>query len=263
MAPSEKPLVYLMLGAAGSGRREVIADLIEGGLAETDRAAVLLATNEAADPADAALPRVGRWEWRDDAIAGTLPADATHVFFVTDGSANPVDQVEVFKAWLEAQGGELARVLCVVHTQLAEKHPALLAWFEACVHFADVVLLNRREGVGNKWLTGFLGHFEKQFYPCVFELVKHGRVKNPALVLEPQARRMSHVFDEEPNWIFTNSEGEEIDEQEETGDDDEEIEAKPEEDPYLERRNGGRRVKQLPDIKKFLGTEAAGRETGG
>ena len=35
--------MYLVLGAAGSGRREVLADLIEGGLAEGDRPAVLVA----------------------------------------------------------------------------------------------------------------------------------------------------------------------------------------------------------------------------
>ena len=253
MPASNKPLVYLVLGASGSGRREVIADLIKDGLDESDRAAVLLSTAEAASACDATLPGFARWEWRDDVIAATLPPEATHVFFITDGGRNPIDQIEVFKAWLEAQGGELARVLCVVNTRLAEQHPPLLAWFEACIHFADVVLLNRREGVENKWMSDFLGHFKKQFYPCVFELVKDGRVKNPALVLEPQARRMSHVFDEEPNWIFTNAEGEEIDEQEETGDeDDDEIEAKPEEDPYFERRNGGRRVKEIPDIAKFL-----------
>jgi hypothetical protein len=154
----------------------------------------------------------------------------------------------------------LARVICIINSQLAEKHPPLLAWFEACVHFADVVLLNKREGVENKWMTGFLGHFKKLYYPCVFEMVKDGQVKNPALVLEPQARRMSHVFDEEQDWIFTNSEGKVIDEEEEVEDGDEEIEAKPEEDPYFERRSGGRRVKELPDIARFLGvkTDATG-----
>ena len=30
----EKPLVYVILGAADSGRREVLCDLIEGGLGE-------------------------------------------------------------------------------------------------------------------------------------------------------------------------------------------------------------------------------------
>ena len=249
--------MYLILGATGSGRREVLADLIEGGLDESDRAAVMLPAgedNRAAEAAadEAKLPRLSRWAWEDGAISGTLPSEATHIFFVTDGARNPVDQVEVFKPWVDAQGGAVGRVICVINSQLAEKHSVLLAWFEACVHFADVVLLNKREGVDNKWMTHFLGHFKKQFYPCVFEMVKDGRVRNPALILEPQARRMSHVFDEEQDWIFTNAVGEEIDEQEETEDGDEEIEAKVEEDPYFVRRNGGRRLKEIPDIAKFL-----------
>lgn len=254
MSSTEKPLVYLILGATGSGRREVVVDLIDGGLGDGNRAAALVAAHEMPDENDAKLANVGRWSWQDETIAGTLPADASHVFFFADGRGNPVDQVEVFKPWVEAQGGELARVISVVNCQLAEKNPPLLAWYEACVHFSDVVLLNRREGVENKWLSDFLNHFKKQYYPCLFEMVKHGRVKNPALVLEPQARRMTHVFDEEPNWVFTNAEGEEIDEQEEVEDEDE-IEAKPEEDPYLERRYGGRRVKQIPNIAEFLPRE--------
>ena len=258
MAQNEKPLVYLILGAAGSGRREVLADLIEAGLVEADRPAVMLALTESAAAHDAKLPPISRWEWRDGAIVGSLPVGATHVFFISDGRRNPVDQIEVFKPWLEAQGGELARVLCVVNTRLAEQNPPLLAWYDACVHFSDVVLLNRREGVENKWLSGFLEHFKGQFLPCIFELVKEGRLKNPALVLEPQARRMSHYLDEEQDWIFTDSEGDVIDEEEETEDGDEEIEAKPEEDPYMVRLNGGRRVKQLPDIAKFLAPEAGG-----
>lgn len=251
----EKPLVYLVLGATGSGRREVIVDLIEGGLEKPDCAAVMLPAGESTVEQDAALPAVTRWQWDAEhgAIAGGLPREATRVFFVVDGRRNPVDQIEAFRAWLDAQGGELARVLCVVHAGLVAKNPALLAWYEACVHFADVVLIGRREGVANKAVSDFLNHFKKQFYPGHFELLKDGRVKNPALILEPEARRVSHVFDAEQNWVFTNAEGDEIDEQEETEDGDDEIEAKPEEDPYFERRNGGRRVKEIPDIAKFLG----------
>jgi hypothetical protein len=253
MSGPEKPLVYLILGAPGSGRRDVLADLIEGGLAEGDRAAVMISDAEGPADADGKLANTTRWTWLDDgAISGTLPNGATHVFFIADGRRNPVDQVEAFKPWVEAQGGEVGRVICVINSQLAEKHASLLAWFEACVHFSDVVLLNKREGVENKWMSDFLGHFKKQFFPCLFEMVKDGRVKNPALILEPQARRMTHVFDEDQDWIFTNAEGEEIDEQEETENDDEEIEAKPEVDPYFERRNGGRRVREIPDIAKFL-----------
>jgi hypothetical protein len=249
---SEKPLVYLILGASGSGRREILAKLFED-LPEGARPAVMLAESETSAASDATLPNVVRWTAADDILAAALPRGASHVFFVTDGRRNPVDQVEAFKPWIEAQGGELARVFCIVNCQLGEKHPALLAWFEACVHFSDVVLLNRREGVQNKWVSDFLGHFKKQFYPCLFETVKEGRVKNPALVLEPEARRMSHVFDGDTAWIFTNAEGDEIDEQDEV-DDEDEVEAAPEEDPYFVRDAAGRRQKKLPDIAKFLST---------
>jgi hypothetical protein len=166
MSSTKKPLVYIILGASGSGRREVLVDLIESGLEETDRGAVMLSTAEAESSDDTKLPRVSRWEWRDGMIIGTLPPDATHVFFVTDGARNPVDQIEVLKPWVDAQGGEVARVLCVVNSQLLQKNPSLFAWFEACVHFADVVLLNKREGVENKWVSEFLGHFKKNFIPA-------------------------------------------------------------------------------------------------
>ncbi len=254
MPPVAKPLVYLILGAAGSGRREVLADLIEGGLGEGAQAAVLLADSEETNEAlEKKLGAVARWRWLGEGgIDGELPAGATHVFFIADGRRNPVEQCEAFKPWVEAQGGEIARVLCVVNCQLVEKNPALVAWFEACVHFSDVVLLNQREGVQNKWLSDFQARFAGQFMPCLFDFVKNGRVKNPALVLDPVARRMTHAFDAEQDWIFTDSEGEVIEEDEVTDDDEEEIEATPEVDPYFVRDAANRRVKKIPDITKFL-----------
>jgi hypothetical protein len=258
MTAVAKPLVYLFLGAPGSGRREIIADLIADGLGDGDRAAVLLPEDEPGSPDDARLPGLARWRWTEGMIAADFPAGATHIFFVTAGARNPVDQVEAFKPWLQASGAELARIVCVVRCQLAERHPALLAWYEACVHFSDVILLHRREGVENKWLSEFLGHFKKLHLPCLFELVKEGRVKNPALILEPQARRVSQVFDEEQDWIFTNEDGEEIDEDEITDDEEEEVSAAPAEDPYFARRMGGRRVKEIPDVANYLGTPPGG-----
>ena len=102
---AEKPLVYLILGAAGSGRRQVLTDLLGDGLVATDRPAVMLAASELADEADATLPALTRWSWTDGMITGMLPREATHVFFVSEGRENPVEQIEVFVAWLEAQGG--------------------------------------------------------------------------------------------------------------------------------------------------------------
>ena len=91
----------------------------------------------------------------------------------------------------------------------------------------------------------------KTFQPSLNAAVKRVRVKNPPLVLAPEARRMSHFLDAEQDWIFTNTDGEVIDEEEET-EGEEEIEATPEEDPYFVRDAAGRRLKKIPDIAKFL-----------
>src|SRR5688500_933729 len=100
---SEKTLVYLILGTAGAGRRAVVFDLIDRGLTEGDRAAVLVADAEKESASDVKLPNLSRWHWTGELIEAKLPADATHVFFITDGRSSPVDQIEVFKAWIDAQ----------------------------------------------------------------------------------------------------------------------------------------------------------------
>ncbi len=245
-----KPLVYLILGAAGSGRREIVADLIEGGpgggSAGQQSVLTLLATGEAAAAADRRLGRLGRWTWTAGRIESPDLDGAATVFFLADGRRNPVDQIEALQAWLAAHGGELARVICVIHCGLVAQHKPLLIWYDACVHFSDVVLLNRRDGVDNKWMSEFRTRYAGQFLPCLFELVKKGRVENPALILEPQARRMSHFFDEELDWEVIGGE------KDEDAGEEEEIEAHPEEDPWLQRHPGGRRVKVIPDIAKYL-----------
>jgi hypothetical protein len=271
---ADTPLVYIILGAPGSGRREVLADLIDGGLGEGDRAAVLLSANEAASEHDAKLANVARWSWIEGAISAVPPPGATHVFFVTDGRLNPVDQIEALQNWLKVVPAEPGRVITVVNCQFAEKHPALIAWYEACIHFSDVTLLNRREGVANKWMSEFQAKFKDACYPCLFEMVKGGRVKNPRIVLDPQARRMSHIFDID-EWTGIDLEGVEFGtegaDEPETEDDDKpaKVDGKkkghpnqspdddddwlPEKEPYFEMLPNGRRAKEIPDIAKYLG----------
>lgn len=245
--------MYLILGAAGSGRREVLADLIGDGLVDGDRPAVLLSSKEEPSEFDDRLPDVGRWLFIPGAgVQADFPHDATHVFIVLDGRLNPVDQIEALKEWLSGTGSEVAEVICVVNCQLAEKHTKLFAWFEACIYFSDIVLLNRREGVPNKWISDFREKFVRKFYPCLFDIVKDGSVKNPALILAPVARRMSHVFDE-TEWVAD-------DDEEDADEGDTEVEMKPEEEFYFERRQGGRRVHEIPNIADYLpkpGTEPA------
>lgn len=263
---ASKPLVYLIIGAAGSGRREVLADILAEGIDTEERPLVLLAENEAPSEMDARLGGIARWQWHDrgggpEGMNGRIETEgidisgATHVFFVADGRRNPIDQIEAIKPWLSSVGGELARIICVVDCKLAEQHRELVAWHEACIHFSDIVFLARREGVQNKWISDFQARFRDRFYPCLFEFVKDGRVKNPPLVLEPETRRMSHYFDEPDYELAGGGSIEEgIDDEDEPlkRKSDEEIEVVEEVDEYLARRAGGRRVKEIPDIAKFL-----------
>jgi hypothetical protein len=128
------------------------------------------------------------------------------------------------------------------------------------VHFSDVVLLSRREGVANKWMSAFRRAFEDQCMPCLFEFVKgDGRVKNPALLLDPAPRRLSQYFDAS-EWdgldLADIEIGESDDEDGETMRPIAKTEIDPDDqppvDPYLERKQNGRRAIELPDIRKFF-----------
>jgi len=271
MSLHDRPLVYLILGTPDSGRREVLADLITDGLVEGDLAVTALADTEASSELDARLGRVLRWTWQDNAIQLDLPArnledpaagaGFSHLFFVTDGRRDPVDQIEAFKNWVYSLEADFARAITVVDCQLAQQHDlALRPWFDACVHFSDVVLLTRREGVPNKWISDFQSRFRDKFIPALFEFVKQGRVKNPAMVLEPQARRLTQIFEDDIDMEIARSlapdaviefSGDESDPEdgEESPDDGEDG---PAVDPYFERRQNGRRVIELPDVCSFL-----------
>jgi hypothetical protein len=249
---SATPSIYFILGTPASGRRGIVRDLIENGLAPEERAIVLLSENEAADSQDtklAGLPNteVKRWQWTGPELPPMdLPASAS-VFFVADPLASPMDQLEALKPWLVAQGRELARIFCVVDCQLAEKNPVLRQWFDACIHFADVVFLTRREGLANKWLSDFIKHFKDQRFPCHFVQVKtKGDLPTPLVWLDPTARRVSQYFDEGETYEI---EGLETDDEE---DDDEEDTGLLPPEPYFIRHISGRRDKELPDIREFL-----------
>jgi hypothetical protein len=243
--------VYFILGTPGSGRRAVVRDLIENGLAAEEKALVLLADREAADPADEKLAalanaEVRRWTWTEPALPQVEGLAGATVFFIADSLASPMDQLEALKPWLEEHGASLARVFCVVDCQLAEKQPVLRQWFDACIHFADVVFLTRREGLANKWLSDFISHFKDQHFPCHFVQVKtKGDLTTPLVWLDPTARRVSQYFDEGESYVI---EGLETDDEE---DDEEDTGLLPPE-PYFVRLTSGRRDKELPDLRDYL-----------
>lgn len=248
---SGSPSVYFVLGTPGSVRRAIVRDLVENGLATEDRALLLLAESETADPADArlaALPNVEvrRWTWAEPTLPSIELAEGTTVFFLADSRVSPMDQLEALKPWLEEHGARLARIFCVVDCQLAEKQPVLRQWFDACIHFADVVFLTHREGLANKWLSDFIKHYTNERFPCHFVQVKaKGDLATPLVWLDPTARRVSQYFDEGETYEV---EGLETDD-----DDDEEDDTGllPTE-PYFVRLSSGRREKEVPTLGDYL-----------
>ena len=245
-----QPSVYFILGTPGSGRREIVRDLVENGLAAGDPVLLLVAESEAADPAEAKLAqrdrsRVVRAAWTPGKLpAVDLPAGGV-VFFLADSRADPITQVESLLPWLRERGAQLARIFTVVDCQFAEKQPVLAAWYDACIHFSDVVFLTRRAGVQNKWISDFLGRFEDDCSPALFLHVKKSGIENPALVLDPQPRRLTQYFDEPVDLA-------ELEIETDDEDDGADADGLPEPEAYFERLRSGRRAKEVPDVTKYL-----------
>lgn len=241
----QTPLVYLIYGIPGSGRREVLFDLIDGGLEGKEQALYFRHEGEAASPFDEqleALDTVGIVDWKlSDAKVthGEINAAPEKIIFLAPGSCDPADAAEAVKTWTELNNCQIARVITVVHCAFLSNNSTAQAWFDACIHFSDIVLMNRRESVNNKWIRAFELGYQKQFSPARFIMVKKGRVANPLEVLEPEARRLSLYFDE-----LIPIEDDEFEDDEQPED------TKP--DKYIERLESGQRAYRVPDIQKLL-----------
>lgn len=240
-----EPLVYLIQGPADSGRHEVLADLVQFGLTPEDQPCVLVPEHdlEASRGIFAGLKvsfPVGGWVLDGESLVAGIPPDITHLFILSDGRADPMDQVEALSKWLPRTPFDLGRIITVVNCGLLSRNAPLMRWYDACIHFSDVVLLNRREDLGNKWVSEYRARLVRDSLPCHVELVKKGKVKNPVMVLYPEPRRMSLIFDDEEHLYPDDDD---------TTDEEAVI---PMEEPWFERLLSGRRVKELPDIQKFL-----------
>lgn len=248
--------LYILLGVAGAGRREILLDLLQSGADVPEMpTAIYLAEGELPSPADEAIAShegvtVHRWSLREEQLdAPDVPEGTQTAFLLADGRGNPADLIEASLDWIERQPMNLGRILTVVDCGLVSRSPGAFPWYEACIHFSDVVLLNRRETVMNKWIREFQDYFHKACYPSLFEFVKQGRVANPSRLLFPEPRRLSHVFDDLEEREADLPEGVEL---ELSGDFDDEDSEETTQDPYLARLPSGHRIKRLPDIAEFL-----------
>ncbi len=117
-----------------------------------------------------------------------------------------------------------------------------------------MVLLNKRTDNTDKWIKTFRDHFHKHCYPCEFQLVKKGKVENPAKALDDRTRRLTLIFDDIEDTaatpkIFEDSAGNwELEDEENEEEFDHEIRP----DPYFKRLPSGLRAKPIPDIAQYL-----------
>lgn len=244
--------LYIILGTAQSGRREILYDLIEGSsdLEEVSKF-VLICSNEPETPASEKLrnlpkTQVLEWDFSENRLnlpkLEALPGDS--VFLILSSKADLIDQIEAVKYWLDGQSEfTLARILSVISCKVAYENEVLLPWFKAAVYFSDYILLTHREDVPDKWISDFVKSFAKENYPCIFERVKKNKVNNPDQVLEAEARRISHIFD--------NLEAVDTMEFDEDNLPEEPFELIKKIDPYLERDQEGNRIIKLPSISDY------------
>lgn len=231
------PLV-IVLGASGSGRSEVVRELVEAGWPDASRVRVLRESREG-----------DGWTFAQGRAELPEPAGEDAAVLVTCGSLSQVDQMEAVHAALgRDRRRSVKRIVTVVDCVLAHRRPETAEWFAACVHFSDVVVLNRRWEVPGQWVSRFLEPYEKEFYPCLFlNFTKAGRLTNPAQALEGDPLRMSHLFDEiDP-----------VDEMEFDEDNlpDEPFDLVRQPDKYFARDELGRRRITVPDIGQALKAE--------
>lgn len=241
---ADEPLVYIVFGINDSERRAVIYDLIDGGVEAGQQVLYFRPKGEAPSPFDEQLEakenvNVVEWTLTDAKVAhGQITAAPEKIIFLAPGDSDPADICEAVKNWSSHNACQIARLLTVVHCSFLMAKPEAQPWFDACIHFSDIVLLARREEVDNKWLKTFEERYTKKHFPCHFSLVKKGRVQNPPQILYPEARRFSLYFDE-----LIPIEEDEFEDQ------------RPEDqvpDQYMLRLENGQRAKPIPSITKWL-----------
>lgn len=245
---SERPLVYLIFGIAGSERRSILYDLIEGGLPNQETVLYFRPKDECQSTDDRRIEALANvslveWELRDAMVRhGRITAAPERIFFLAPSASNPADVAEAIKTWIDHNGCQLARIITVLNCAFLQSEEKAGRWYDACIHFSDIVLFARREGVDHKWMQAFEAHYRKACFPCHFELVVKGKTKNPVAVLEPEARRMSLYFDELIPIEEDEFEGEEKPE-----------DTKP--DPFIERNESGQRIRPIMSIDHLLSKE--------
>ncbi len=259
------PQVYLILGVCGSGRRAIVSDLVSNlDDIEKENFFILYSSEELDNDfykpiKDSSNTKIIKMKQGSVGIDSPLEflEDESIIFVIGSGYLNPVNQIEKFKFWVIENNFSLARIITIVNCERVSSHNDICKWYDACIYFSDVVLLNYYKNISNKWFNNYQKKFKKEFYPCLFEFASKGKLSNPAKILYPEVRRLSHYFDVDYDQLvdegsstvgtqlvyeIDSCENENILESNKFGDI----------DPYFEEKPNGSKVISIPDIKSLL-----------
>lgn len=133
--------------------------------------------------------------------------DAEAAFLLPPLADDPRDWLEPLPGWLQEHDLELVKILAILDCARLHNEPELRPWYDACMHFADVLLLSHRDAVEKKWVSDLERELQREAYPfLVTTLKKTGAVEAPLEVLFPETRRLSQYFDEpETNPLLAES----------------------------------------------------------
>ena len=236
---AESPKVYLILGPNDSGRRALLSDFIDS--LESEKSVLYFKhKDEITNNYDSSLERLNNvrmllWSVEDSKVKHeSININPSSIFFIVPASTLLADVMEGLKGWLAKNSCQLTRIITVINCKSLSEDDSQNNWYDAAVHFSDIVLLNRREGVSEKWIRDLQIDKKRQFYPTRFELVKKNRVINPSDILDSQIFRTSLFFDD-----FISIEEDEFQD------------LLPEDrrmDPYIERLENGKRRKSITPI---------------
>ena len=233
---AKSPKVYLILGPNGSGRRALLYDFIDS--LESEISILYFKHRDEVisdfDPSLENLAEVSTilWSTEDSKIKhDSISVNPSSIFFIAPASIDLADVMEGLKGWLSKNDCHLTRIITVIDCKSLSEDNSQNSWYDAAVHFSDMALLNRREGVSEKWIKDMVTEKKKQFHPTRFEIVKKNRVNNPIDVLDAQTYRTSLFFDD----LIPIEE----DEFEDLLPDDRKV------DPYIDRLKSGKRNKPV------------------
>ena len=236
---AESPKVYLILGPNGSGRRALIADFID--VIESKSSVLYFKHRDEIindyDDSIESLNAVSTVLWSVEVSKikhESISISPSSIFFIAPASIDLADVMEGLKGWLDKNDCKLTRIITVIDCKKLSENNSHNSWYDAAVHFSDMVLLNRREGVSEKWIKDMVTFKKKKFHPTRFELVKKNRVNNAIDILDTQAYRTSLYFDD--LIPIEEDEFEDL------------IPEDRKNDPYIERLESGRRSKPITPL---------------